>query len=421
MLCVHDCGHANWRCHKGQKDGSSMCRVQQHPPSLEYTFKANPHMYNPELLGVLQTLGLSALDRQGRLQAATHLTGGRWQFPADKNETFIPTIPIFFAVLQSCTNVQYIDRRFQVAYVCKYAAGVQEHKEATVSRTTDGGTVTVDVQNRETIKKTGPAGASSLKPSTSLAREIGQAEMTWYALGLPFIVTDTIYTDVSTLAPEYRSAVVRHRQSVAVVDGGGEDPIPVQRRRQLPAWRQFTPSQVVFMHQYIDNIYHLDTTWRYSLQPPELMLFDTLQMYCKWFVRGRKCRTYEAAITLADCLWIDGTGHRLFLRQRYIADAADYIWQLSFADTDVSKPAMELVVFGPLERAADQNAHRPLYLRFVDTAATQRNIVSLSTSFSAKATSRRKYTSTHAGTCARPSSKLAFCHPFNHPRRRLHY
>ena len=192
-------------------------------------------MYNPELLGVLQTLGLSALDRQGRLQAATHLIGGRWQFPADKNETFIPTIPILFVVLQSCTNVQYIDRHFQVAYVCKYAAGVQEHREATVSRPTDGGTVTVDVQNQKTIKKTGPAVASSLKPSASLAREVGQAEMTWYALGLLFNVTHTVYMHVSTLAPEYSSAVVRHRQSVAVVDGGGEDPIPVQRRRQLPA------------------------------------------------------------------------------------------------------------------------------------------------------------------------------------------
>ena len=378
MLCIHDCGNAKWRCHKLQTDGSSKCRVQQHPPSLHYSFKGNPHMYNPELLAVLQTLGLSARDRQGRLQAATQLIGGRWQCPADKNETFIPTIPIFFAVLQSCTNVQYIDRRFQVAYVCKYAAGVQEHKEATVSRPTAGGTVTVDVQAQQTITKTGPAGTSSLQPSTSLAREIGQAEMTWYVLGLPFIVTDTVYTHVSTLAPEYRSAVVRTRQSVAVIDGGGEDPIPVQRRRQLPAWRQFTPNQVVVMHQYIDNMYHLDTTWRYSLRPPELKLFDTLQMYCKWFVRGRKCRTYEAAITLAECLWIDGTGHRIFLRKRYIADAADYMSQLMFADSDdVSQPAMELYgdVFNPLQRAADQNAQTPLYLRFVDTAATQRNIV----------------------------------------------
>ena len=335
-------------------------------------------MYNPELLGVLHALGLSALDRQGRLQAATHLIGGRWQFPADKNETFIPTIPILFAVLQSCTNVQYIDRHFQVAYVCKYAAGVQEHREATVSRPTDGGTVTVDVQNQKTIKKTGPAVASSLKPSASLAREIGQAEMTWYALGLPFNVTHTVYMHVSTLAPEYSSAVVRHRQSVAVVDGGGEDPIPVQRRRQLPAWRQFTPSQVVVMHQYIDNIYYLDTTWRYSLRPPELMLFDTLQMYCKWFVRGRKCRTYEAAITLADCLWIDGTGHRLYLRKRYIADAADYIRQLAFADNDdVSEPAMELYqdVFSRLEQDAALDAHTPLYLRFVDTTATQHRCI----------------------------------------------
>ena len=315
MLCVHDCAKANSRCQKVLKDGSTMCRVQQHPPSLEYTFKGNPEMYNTELVGILHQLGLTDMNHAGRPQAVRQLIGGRWQYPADRHETFIPTIPILFVVLQSCTNVQYIDRRFQVSYVCKYAAGVQEHREVTLSRPKAGDTVSVQDQDQQNINSTGQGTASSLKPSTSLAWEIGQAEMT---------------------------------------------------------------CQVVVIHQYIDNVYYLDTTWRFSLRPPELMLFDTLQMYCKWFIRGQRCQQCEASPALAQCVWIDGTGHRVYLRQRYIAEAADHMRQLSFMDNDdVSEPAMELYrdVFGPLEQAAEHNQHTPLYLRFVDTTATQHNVV----------------------------------------------
>ena len=104
-------------------------------------------MYNKEMVGMLHTLGLTDMDHEGRPQPATHLIGGRWQYPADKHETFIPTIPMLFTVLQSCTNVQYIDRRFQVSYVCKYAAGDEEHREATVSRPKGGDTVSVHVED----------------------------------------------------------------------------------------------------------------------------------------------------------------------------------------------------------------------------------------------------------------------------------
>ena len=43
----------------------------------------------------------------------------------------------------------------------------------------------------------------------------------------------------------------------------------------------------------------------------------------------------------------------------------------------MSEPAIELYrdVFAPLEQGAQQNRHSPLYLRFVDTAATHRNVV----------------------------------------------
>ena len=120
-----------------------MCRVQQHPPSMEYTFKGNPEMYNTELVGILHQLGLTEMNHAGKPQPAPQLISGRWQYPADRHETFIPTIPILFVVLQSCTNVQYIDHHFQVSYVCKYAAGVQEHREVTVSRQKAGDTVSV--------------------------------------------------------------------------------------------------------------------------------------------------------------------------------------------------------------------------------------------------------------------------------------
>ena len=108
------------------------------------------------------------------------------------------------------------------------------------------------------------------------------------------------------------------------------------------------------------------------------MLFDTLQMYCKWFIRGPRCRQYEASPALAECVWIDGTGHRVYLRQRYIAEAAEHIFDMSFADNDaMSEPAAELYrhVFSRLERTLEENQHTPLYLRFVDTTATQRNVV----------------------------------------------
>uniref|UniRef100_UPI00358E8AEA uncharacterized protein n=1 Tax=Myxine glutinosa TaxID=7769 RepID=UPI00358E8AEA len=389
---VHDCSHAQNRCQRKMANGTWKCRVQQHPPSFEYDFDERPNLYDPDVLKLLEELGLAKRDVFGRLKVPRTLAGGKYTYPAQPKETFVPTIPRFWLALQSCTNVQLCDTRFQVAYVCKYAAGVDEKRQAdfksTSSSSEDMPHDTVDVRlgdlsntktSGQTMKTTKPGGEH-------MAKEIGLPEMMWHSLRLPFITTNVEYTHVSTQAPEYRSAVTKRRggQHVDDIAGGagaaGGTPEAVQARRGLPAWRQFTYNQTIVIQQLLDGYYYLDSTWKFSVRPPELMLFDDLHSYSRWFCM-KTCKRYDIDADLASCPWISGNTQRIRLRQAHVKDAVAFVEQQRQSDIPSraeQAAQMYRAIFAPLQAEHDGAAggeKSNFYHKFVDVTKVQNNIV----------------------------------------------
>jgi hypothetical protein len=384
QLQTHSCANAASRCMKRRAaDDSLICRVQRHPPSFVYTFNETEHLYDEETIQRLQYLDLGALDPITQ-QWKPHIEfrGGRWQYPAQPHEHFVPTNPRLFVAMRACTNVQCCDNKFQVSYLCKYAAGLDEKCQVTLTHSrSDPHTVNADVHEQMNMKITGQAIKASKKHVNALAREIPLTEMIWFSAGLPYVTYPAEITNVSTMPPEYRAAIVKHVSVHQRVEGGGGQLKPVETRRELPDWRQFTPNQELAMLDFARGTYCLDVTTGFSLRPPELVIFNNLEIYAKWFCFSPH-KEYSAHQDIATCLWIDGACRRVRLRHAYVLAAAQYLLALrDHPDIVRAEHAQDLreAIFDHLRN--EHTTHHAgedfsdLYHRYVDATKTMPNVV----------------------------------------------
>jgi hypothetical protein len=384
QLQTHSCTNAAGRCQKRAADGSMICRVQKHPASFTCTFDEKEDLYDAETMDRLQYLDLGETDPlTQKWKPAREYRGGRWRYPAQPDEHFVPTAGLLFTALQACTNLQYCDRKFQLAYVAKYAAGYDEKCHVTLTSTAkDSQTIDAEVQQPIHIKITGQAMKASKAHRNALAREISLPEMIWFCARLPYIRYPTHMTHVSTMPPEYRAAIIKRHSAVSRVEGDGGHLHPVEARCHLPVWRQFTASQELAMTDFARGSYYLDTTTGFSLRPPELLIFNNLEQYAKWFVFKTMPakHQYVADDTLPNCLWIDAGFRRVHLRHAYVIAACEYILsKQDHPDTGDQAQHLQNGIFQSLQH--EHNAHHldrnysEMYLRFVDVTKTKQNVV----------------------------------------------
>ena len=384
QLQSHSCVRAGSRCMKRRaSDDSLICRVPKHPPGLSYYFQEKEGLYDEQTLERLQFLDLGTLDPYtNKWTPLRAFRGGFWHYPAQPGEHFVPTVPLLFVALRSSSNVQLCDRKFQVAYLAKYAAGIDEKRQ--VSLTVDSSTpnsVHANVQPLKNTKITGQAIKNPDKGQSALAREIALTEMIWFSLGLPYVTCPVDTTHVSTLPPEYRAAVIKRPNTRGLVEGGGGQLVTVEQRRNFPEWRNFTDSQQLAMLDYSRGSYYLDVTTAFSVRPPELLLFDSVELYAKCFTFtsiGRQ--RHELHIDLGSCQWVDGALRRVKLRHSHVLDACQHIFaKAQSPDGDHAQQALELcdAIFNSIHREhlAQHGTFSALYLRFVDITKTRRNVV----------------------------------------------
>jgi predicted GIY-YIG superfamily endonuclease len=385
QLQTHDCQKAGSRCLKRSADDSLICRVQRHPASFAYHFNESESLYDEDTLQRLQYLDLGAVDPISHIwRPSKEFRAGRWNYPAQPHEHFVPTVPRLFVAMKACTNVQFCDRKFQVSYLAKYAAGIDEKRHVSFTPGPPGtDSVNAEVHAPINIKITGQAMKASKKHHQALGREIALTEMIWFCAGLPYVTYPTDMTHVSTMPPEYRAAVIKRTNTHIAVEGGGGHLIPVEARRDFPVWRQFTHTQQLAMEDHATGSYYLDVTTGFSLRPPELTIFDNLEMYAKWFTfKSVGRQKYTADALLASCPWIDGAFRQVRLRHAYVACASQYIRDMQqSANPDKCQCALELSnsIFEDLDyehySVSDFGVHSQLYLRFVDVSKTKRNVV----------------------------------------------
>ena len=111
----------------------------------------------------------------------------------------------------------------------------------------------------------------------------------WYGLILASYIHTvrlTLIIHVSTLPMENRVGILRNKPVAKNIVGENNVLVPVTERinARLPQWRLFTDHHVAHIEDYLKSRYCLHPTSALNIRPRELMLFDELVLYSKWFV-----------------------------------------------------------------------------------------------------------------------------------------
>ena len=270
--------------------------------------------------------------------------------------------------------------------MAKYAAGQNEGKQVTLPSTEDKEEVSADAHYLFNIKIPGQRMHHLNQHPHALARELALTEMVWYTMRFPFVSPSTDFTHASTKPPEYTAAVVEGNQGQHarnLRDGGGGLPRIAENRLPFEPWRHFRDSQITCIVNYQTSDFYLDKTSSFSLRPPELLMVCELELYLRWFTTDINIHTkLNENVQLSH--WVDGAGRCVRIEQAHIADVANYIHRYTTSpDANLRHVSEELFasIFGPLyyedrfSNHGHDHAFSELYLRFVDTSKTKRNVV----------------------------------------------
>jgi hypothetical protein len=87
------------------KTDEKYCRNYMQEPSDGYAFKPAENTFTKEDAELLQDAGRATVNGD-EFEIDKEMIGGRYIYPALKGEKRLPTNPLLFLVMRSCTNVQ---------------------------------------------------------------------------------------------------------------------------------------------------------------------------------------------------------------------------------------------------------------------------------------------------------------------------
>ena len=228
--------------------------------------------------------------------------------------------------------------------------------------------MTTEAHANEKITSCSKIASAKEKANPHLGREICLSEIEWFDLGLPYTWCTAQFVHVSTLPVENRVAVLRSSNvsaSLRPADGSRIPAVDGRIEAKLPAWRLFTGSQRVHVEDYIRSPYSHDATSSFNVRPPELLIFNNLQLYCECFVViGTQKPTFEAE--LASQMWLDGLSRVVKIRSCSVDKAITFL-----VGKASDQRAVDLLedVFGPIE-AGDESFLRR-FVKPVDAACRE--------------------------------------------------
>ena len=208
--------------------------------------------------------------------------------------------------------------------------------------------------------------------------------MIWFICGFDYVRCERDFTHVSTLPPEYRPVVLRPKNQRQGIEGGGGLPPPLEARRQLPPWRQFTETQQTVIEAYMQGSYYMDVTTGYSLRCQELTFVDMLELYTKWFTFHAlpSNEPYTINERLCESPWTDGARRLTKLRLSYVEEAVGFIrHKMDIVEREHDRIAISHLydqIFQPILQEYynhDGYTYSELFMRFVDITKKKRNVV----------------------------------------------
>ena len=293
---THDCDKCGQRCKKAiNAEGEKICRYHKQPIAPYNVFgdwlADIPVPYPEEIYILLEEMGLATKNSDCRSNGWTlHecLATSKWHYRAHQCEYFLASIPLLSAITRSSTNVDLCSRHFQVSYLVSYLSGKEERRLVDIVPTKDINDIKTVTEEHahEKIASCRRIVEEKEKKNPHLGREISLAEVVWFVLGFKYTYCTADFVRVSTVPLESRAATKRYNNNTT-----SESPAIARINAGLPEWRQFTASQIAHIEEYNKSSYYIDATSAFNLRPPELLVFDDLQLYNECFVaeRSTKC------------------------------------------------------------------------------------------------------------------------------------
>jgi hypothetical protein len=229
------------------------------------------------------------------------------------------------------------DTRFQFAYLIKYTCGTEEKSEAKVFYTSDKKVVEVvgqDIKNLKISSQKYLDDQQKKKNPGPLIREISETEMVWVLLGFPYVYTTCTYIHVSTHDAGNRTTILKTKRGTARNMDRTSNPVAVECRKEFRGndeQRCFTKNQEALIRDFDTNQFVPDKVHGFSVRPPELMVFDRLVDYTKWFqpvAFKKKTMEFSLPQSLADSPLLDGCFRHVKMVSSTVQEVHDYLVDL---------------------------------------------------------------------------------------------
>lgn len=406
-VLAHDCRKDKRRCHPNK---AGKCTYPKHPAADLNSYETRPMLYDAECLKIFMELGyIVDIDHpmilqliSGELKACSErIQGRKYHYVASKGKTMSPCIPRIWCWWRSSANVIACDVKFSLAYLLKYVTGKETHNIVDVK--SDGKRAKLEEEQQQALKRTRVRMLQEeirkkVKKSDN-ALSLCFHEMVQNLLDISYFYCSAEFQHPSTHAPEFRSGALKKSstRSRRNPDGTiGEIPTVAARRAAgIPEWRRFTAAQILTLEDAEASKLHPDVVTRFSIRPPELLLFDQLETFFEWFVPRLTGKVVRITEDLSEQVWADGFNRVYRLRVPAVKRAHAYLCQqLNEGGRYFEQAsALEAEVFSRLVQLTDrvrvlpdgtvdishfQAAEKIMYERFVDVTAVRSSFVVVS-------------------------------------------
>lgn len=363
----------------GPGPGDLVCRV----PDTRYISRDVCGFYESvlqvrhckEALDILERLELVHIDSLGNvIPRRDFLSARRIYAPARFGEGSItPVLGRLFASTRSTMNVQICTSHGTSRYVVKYVIKVDEtNYVAFVSKQGEPGLRAEQVFLHNTKitssaineKKRLDAGRDKARPR---GRAVAVTEMMQIILGKPQVYCNIEFVRVPTLPLGERAGIERRppEEVFEELEASGKIksnkdsfdfmvPIVQYRLDNLSCsrgWRCCTNSQVLMLKDQMVCRLSLDRVFVFGVRPPELLPFDKMEWYFRYFERSSRCVLTKASpledfltCDLRKSAWIDGLGRRLRLRPTAIPLVAKLLLLDVFRDQFINRGALPMLL-----------------------------------------------------------------------------
>ena len=362
--------HCNARCLVPDSNGILRCRVNNFRMSQDNTrqsFIALPNEFSDTCLKRLEISGLAALERnedgeivsfQSELDyfhPKKHIPP--WK-PGDKNIS--PCETKTFCVCRSMQNVQWLSGAGgSCKYCCKYVAKIDKNNYMSVSTASDGRLIRRGNLLHNTKRVTSEIVQHKERESKRSWRHpqgnvISLNEIRHHILQYPEVITDLRFVSIPTTSLELRSgSTVRNADATSRnqdTNDNNYNPNNVRLQMQLQQHRLFSQAQVETARDMA--LYKasskLDKITQFSLRPPELMIFDMVGKYFRWFDIGSKALKDSVIYEFLDediyqSTWIDASKNQIMIRKKAIPELLS--WLDSIIVDENNERTMETIQF----------------------------------------------------------------------------